>query len=172
VNAVNLLKDDHRNVEGLFERYRSAADDAKRAILEEITRELTKHTHAEETVLYPLLRISIPEGESLMDEAVAEHKEAKGLLAELENAQVGSLEVDAKVSTLRRAVDHHVREEEGEIFPKMERCLGVDRLESLGLEIDNAKRSAPDRPSASAAKDSPGTSVAGIVTAATDRLLK
>jgi hemerythrin superfamily protein len=172
MNVVDLLKNDHRKVERLFERYRSASTGTKRTILDEITRELTKHTYAEETVLYPVLRASISDGESLMDDAVTEHQEAKGLLVELEDADVGSLEADAKVATLRRAIEQHVRDEEGEIFPEMERLLDRARLEGLGLEIENAKQAAPDRPPESAVQDSPGTSVAGVVSAATDRLVK
>ena len=168
--ASSLLKRDHRNVEALFDEYRFAAPDSKRTILENITRELTKHMLAEEGVLYPVLRTFVPDGETLMKDAVEEHKEAKGLLAELENAEGGSFEMDSKVATLRRAIDHHVREEEGEIFPKMEQMLGATRLEELGAEIESAKQFAPNRPPASASEDSPGTSIAGMATAAVDRL--
>ena len=105
-----------------------------------------------------------------MKDAVGEHKEAKGLLAELENAQGGSFDMDAKVATLRRAIDHHVREEEGEIFPKMERSLSAERLEELGVQIESAKLSAPNSPPASASEDSPGASIVGMATAAIDRL--
>ena len=98
--ASSLLKRDHRNVEALFDEYRFAAPDSKRTILENITRELTKHMLAEEGVLYPVLRTFVPDGETLMKDAVEEHKEAKGLLAELENAEAGSFEMDSKVATL------------------------------------------------------------------------
>jgi hypothetical protein len=74
--------------------------------------------------------------------------------------------------TLRMAIEHHVRDEEGEIFPEMERSLDGARLETLGLEIENAKQSAPERPPESSAEASPGTSLTGTVSAATDRLTK
>lgn len=170
MNAARLLKRDHRNVEALFDEYRFAPPDSKRTILENITCELTKHMLAEEGVLYPALGTFVPDGEILMEDAVEEHKEAKGLLAELENAEAGSFEMDSKVATLRRAIDHHVRREEGEIFPKLEQMLGATQLEELGAEIESAKQSAPIRPPASAIEDSPGTSVAGMATAAVDRL--
>jgi hypothetical protein len=64
MNVVTLLTHDHRTVEGLLERYRSATDEAKQALLEEIARELMKHMDAEERVLYPLLRTSILDGET------------------------------------------------------------------------------------------------------------
>ena len=125
MNAVTLLKSDHRKLEGLFDRYRSASSGkSKSGIVLEITRELSMHMDAEERELYPVLRTSISDGERLVNDAVMEHKEARGLLAELERADTGSFDMDAKVATLRRAVDHHVRDEEEEIFPKAEESLG------------------------------------------------
>jgi hemerythrin superfamily protein len=79
MNAVTLLTNDHRTVEGLVERYRSATDEAKQALLDQITRELMKHMDAEEGPL----RTSILDGEKLTADALAEHNKAKELLAEL-----------------------------------------------------------------------------------------
>jgi len=170
MNVITLLTNDHRTVEALLERYRSATNEAKRPLLDEITRELTKHMDAEESVLYPLLRTSIPRGEELMAEAVEEHKKAKGLLAELQSTEAGSFDMDSRVATLRGAIQHHVREEEGTIFPEMQKSLEDALLEELGDQIDDAKGAAPETPPGSAEKDSPGVSVGGFVTAATDRL--
>ena len=132
MNVITLLTNDHRTVEALLERYRSATNEAKRPLLDEITRELTKHMDAEESVLYPLLRTSIPRGEELMAEAVEEHKKAKGLLAELQSTEAGSFDMDSRVATLRGAIQHHVREEEGTIFPEMQKSLEDALLEELG----------------------------------------
>jgi Hemerythrin HHE cation binding domain. len=172
MDAASLLKQDHRQVESLLEQYRAATANSKQALLGEITRELSRHMEAEEAVLYPVLRTAVPDGESLMEDAVEEHNEAKGLLAELEDMEIGSLAADSKVATLRKAIEHHVQEEEEEIFPMMLESLSRSRLEDLGKEIEDAKKSAKDRPPRSATKDSPGSSVAGIVTAAKDRLAK
>jgi hemerythrin superfamily protein len=150
MNVVTLLTNDHRTVEGLLERYRSATDEVKQALLDEITRELMKHMDAEERVLYPLLRTSILDGEKLMADAIAEHNKAKGLLAELQSAE-SSFEMDSRVSTLRQAIARHVREEEESIFPEMQKSLDAALLERIGSQIENAKRG-------------------GVVTAATDRL--
>ena len=169
MNAVTLLKSDHRKLEGLFDRYRSAST-GKSGIVLEITRQLSMHMDAEERELYPVLRTSISDGERLVNDAVMEHKKARGLLAELERADTGSFDMDAKVATLRRAVDHHVRDEEEEIFPKAAESLGKNRLDDLGARIAKAKKSAPKRPPSSAARNSPGASVGGIIAAATDRV--
>jgi hypothetical protein len=125
---------------------------------------------AEENVLYPVLRTSIARGTEVMAEAVEEHEKAKGLLAELQSAEAGSFDMDSRVATLRGAIQHHVREEEGAIFPEMQKSLDDAFLEELGDQIEDAKRTAPEAPPDSAEKDSPGVSVGGVVTAATDRL--
>ena len=170
MNAVSLLKSDHRKVESLFERYR-ATSNGKAEIIREITRELSMHMDAEEREVYPVFRKSIPDGESLMEDAVTEHEEARGLLAELARAEEGSFDTDAKMATLRRAIDHHVKDEEQTIFPEAQKSLGKHALEELGARIEKAKRSAPERPPSSAARKSPGSSVGGILAAATDRVV-
>jgi hemerythrin superfamily protein len=169
MNAVALLKKDHRSVERLLDRYR-AATKGKRTIVEEITRQLSAHMAAEERELYPVLRRAIDNGPALMSDAEKEHSEARGLLSELKSLEEGSFAMDAKVATLRGAIAHHVKDEEEEIFPNAERTLGADALNDLGMRIARAKRSAPKRPSRSAAKRSPGTSVAGVASAAVDRV--
>lgn len=168
MNAITLLKSDHRKVERLFDRYRSATK-GKSGLIGQITSELSMHMDAEERQLYPVLRTALSDGQSLMEESEREHREAKGLLAELQHADAASFDVDAKMATLRRAIDHHVKEEEGEIFPRMERSLPKARIERLGAEIASAKRSAPRRPAPSEARHSPGSSVTGVIAAAADR---
>jgi hemerythrin-like domain-containing protein len=140
------------------------------ARVEEITRQLSAHMAAEERELYPVLRRAIDNGPALMSDAEKEHSEARGLLMELSSLEEGSFAMDAKVATLRGAIAHHVKDEEEEIFPKAERTLGDDALSDLGMRIVRAKRSAPKRPSRSAAKQSPGTSVTGVASAAFDRM--
>jgi hypothetical protein len=105
-----------------------------------------------------------------MNDAEKEHSEAHGLLVELRGLEDGSFEMDAKVATLRGAIAHHVEDEESEIFPKAERSLGKDALNELGARIARAKKSAPEQPSSSAAKNSPGASVTGLASAAVDRI--
>jgi len=171
MNALALLKKDHRNVERLLERYRVATR-GKRAIVEKITRELSAHMAAEERELYPVLREAIENGPSLMNDAREEHSQARGLLVELRGLEAGSFEMDAKVATLRGAIAHHVSDEENEIFPEAERSLSQVALNELGARIARAKKSAPEQPSGSAAKNSPGTSVTGLASAAVDQIAR
>src|SRR5262249_29611379 len=113
MNAIALLKKDHRAVERSLERYRVAVK-GKRAIVDHIARELSAHMAAEERELYPVLREAIDNGRWLMNDAEKEHSEARGLLAELRGLEEGSFEMDAKVATLRGAIAHHVQDEEEE----------------------------------------------------------
>lgn len=173
MNVVTLLKNDHRKVEKLFERYANAPDeDRKRQVLGEITRELSVHMVAEERVLYPVLRTSIERGPELTKEAVEEHESAKGLLAELSRGQPGTFDADAKVATLRQAIDHHVKEEEREIFPAMAKKLGERRLNEIGVQLARDKKSAPATPARAKAAKSPGTSILGMAEAATQRVTR
>ena len=169
MNAIRLLENDHRKVEGLFERYRTTSD-GKREIVEGITRELSIHMAAEEKEFYPVIRTAIPDGESLVEDAVKEHQEAKGLLAELAKLDLDTFDMDAKVATLRKAIEHHIKDEEEEIFPKVAKALGTKRVDELGSRIERAKKSAPTRPDPAAAAHSPGTSLTGTASAAADRL--
>jgi hemerythrin superfamily protein len=169
MDALTLLKSDHRKVERLLARYHSANGN-KGDIVREITSELTAHMDAEERELYPLLRGSIEDGQSLMDDAVKEHAEARGLLADLRRGEEGSFDMDAKVATLRRAVEHHVSDEEDDVFPKARQALGKTRLVEIGSRLARAKEAAPTAPPASAARNSPGSSVVGMIAAATNRV--
>src|SRR5262245_12427728 len=171
MNAITLLKKDHRAVERLPERYRVATK-GKRAIVGKITHELSAHMAAEEKELYPVLRQALDNGPWWMNDAVKEHSEARGLLAELAGLEEGSFEMDAKVATLRGAIAHHVEDEEEEIFPEAQLTLGKEALTQLGTRIARAKQSAPERPSSSAAKNSPGASVSGVASAAVDRMTR
>ena len=169
MDAFTLLEKDHRKVEHLLERYRKATS-KKSVIVREITHELSAHMDAEERELYPVLRTAIEDGQSLMQDALKEHREARGLLAELATGEEGSFDMDAKVATLMRAIDHHVKDEEQEIFPKARKSLTKASILEIGSRIARAKKVAPKSPPPSAARNSPGASVGGMVVAATDRV--
>lgn len=114
---IELLKDDHAKVKALFKKFeKTNKDEVKESIVKNILKELTVHAAAEEEVIYPDLRKAVKE--DLMDEADVEHAVAKGLIAELQNMKPGDDHYDAKVTVLGELIDHHVKEEEDEIFPQ------------------------------------------------------
>jgi len=115
-DAIDLLKADHRKVEGLFEKYESARS-KKADIARQICMELTIHTMIEEEIFYPACREAGVESD-MMDEANVEHDGAKMLIGELENGSPDDDFYDAKVKVLSEEIKHHVKEEEqrGGIF--------------------------------------------------------
>ena len=116
LDAIALLKADHRKVEELFEKYESARG-RKAEIAHQICLELTVHTIIEEEIFYPACREAGVESD-MMDEANVEHDGAKVLIGELENGSPDDEYYDAKVKVLSEEIKHHVKEEEkrGGIF--------------------------------------------------------
>ena len=140
-DAFALLTADHRTVKGLFKEFEklSKQDDSneeKAQLVRQICNELTVHAQVEEEIFYPALREAIDD-EDLMDEADIEHASAKDLIAQLEGMEPGDDHYDARVTVLGEYVDHHVKEEEGEMFSKA-RKADVDAAE-LGAQIAERK---------------------------------
>ena len=140
-DAFALLTADHRTVKGLFKEFEKLSkqddvDEEKAQLVRQICNELTVHAQVEEEIFYPALREAIDD-EDLMDEADIEHASAKDLIAQLEGMESGDDHYDARVTVLGEYVDHHVKEEEGEMFSKA-RKADVDAAE-LGAQIAERK---------------------------------
>lgn len=118
-NAITLLTNDHKNVDGLFKKFERQKNDSKKAeIAAQICAELTVHATIEEEIFYPACREAVKGGADLLDEAKVEHASAKDLIAQLQSMSVGDELYDAKVKVLGEYVRHHVKEEQRELFPK------------------------------------------------------
>jgi hemerythrin superfamily protein len=130
-DAINMLKSDHRAVEKLFSAFESAKDDArKQTLANQICAALKVHTQIEEEIFYPATREALTDKqEEMVDEAVVEHAGAKQLIAEIEKMRVGDDLFDAKVKVLSEQIEHHVGEEEKEMFPAVsKKDLDLDAL--------------------------------------------
>ena len=131
-DAIKLLTTDHGEVDVLFKRFEEAKEDdsLKADIVAEICDALSVHAEIEEEIFYPAARQALGEqGEDLLDEAEVEHTSIKNLVEELEDAEPEDNLYDAKVKVLMEYVKHHVKEEEGEIFPKVKKSdLDLDQL--------------------------------------------
>ncbi len=175
MDAIALLKSDHKTVEGLFKRFEKAGDRAhkrKRDLVDTIVEELSVHAAIEEQVLYPAARQAIPEEDETVLEALEEHHVVKLVLKELETMPATAERFDAKVTVLIENVRHHVKEEEGELFPALRKALGRKRLQELGEAMERAKAVAPTRPHPAAPDEPPGVLVAGTAAAVVDRAVK
>jgi hemerythrin superfamily protein len=165
-NAVEILKNDHDEVEKLFDQFEDAKDEAnaelKVQIVAAVCKALTIHAQIEEELLYPAMRRHDPQSADLVDEAAVEHETVKNLVAQLASASPEDDLYDAKVKVLSEYVKHHVKEEEGEMFPLAKRAdLDLDVIgrkilqRKEELESDASKpartRRAPRRPAAKTA---------------------
>jgi len=137
MNALEMLEQDHREVEELFDQFDELDDGAeKEEIARKICMMLTVHAQMEEEIFYPAAR-KATQDDDLIDEAVVEHASAKKLIAEIEKMEAGDDLFDAKVRVLGEQVKHHVREEEDELFPELDR-IDLD-LEELGAKLAKRK---------------------------------
>jgi iron-sulfur cluster repair protein YtfE (RIC family) len=141
-DACQLLDADHIAVKHLFVEYArlAAAPDAlsaptkRTALARKICDELTVHAQIEEEIFYPALRRALPEDADLLDEATAEHNEAKQLIADIQAIGEANPAMDTLVAELNVAIEHHVKEERDELFPKAKTAPGVD-LAMLGEQL-------------------------------------
>ena len=147
-DALQLLADDHRTVEALFEKYDNARSaSVQQKLVRQICEELTIHCLIEEQVFYPAVRSIVDD--SMMDEAQVEHDSAKALIASLQQAEPSDPFYEAKVSVLKEQVEHHVYEEErqrGSIFAQV-RKADFD-LEAIGAEMTQLKQQLKDQAAA------------------------
>jgi hemerythrin superfamily protein len=135
LDAVALLKADHRKVEELFEAFEKASGDGrKQKLAEQICMELTVHARIEEEIFYPACEGKVEE--DLLKEAFVEHDGAKILIAEIEAGGPDDEFYDAKVKVLSEQIEHHVKEEEQRVegMFSQARAAGVD-MDALGAEL-------------------------------------
>ena len=136
-DAIALLEEDHQAVSKLFKQFKTAANaddnDRKSAIVEEIIAARDAHATVEEEIFYPAVkRVRAERAKDEVREAFEEHKQIKALLAALGETDADDETFDAKVKVLQEDVEHHVKEEEGKMFPDARKFLGKERLETLG----------------------------------------
>ena len=141
LDAVQLLTDDHKAVKKLFKAYdelvkNQAEGTEKQSLAQQICAMLKVHTTIEEEIFYPAAREALEE-QDLLDEAAVEHASAKELIAQIEAMSPDEAFYDAKVIVLGEYIDHHVKEEESEMFPKAKQAK-MD-LAQLGEEMSARK---------------------------------
>jgi hemerythrin superfamily protein len=173
MDAITLLKDDHKHVEQLFKQFESAGDRAftqKRQIVDRIIEALSQHAAIEEQVFYPAARAAVPDTESMVLESLEEHHVVKWMLHELEGMDPHDERFDAKVTVLIENVRHHVEEEESDLFPQMREELGRNALGDLGDSLESARGGAPTHPHPRSPDAPPLNLVTGAVAGAVDRI--
>lgn len=133
-DAFALLKADHKAVKALFKDYQDLVDaqadaDERQQLAERICMMLTVHATIEEELFYPPAREALGDDADLIDEADVEHASAKELIAQIQESTPEDMHYDAKVKVLGEYIDHHVKEEEGEMFSKLKKTdLDLDTV--------------------------------------------
>jgi hemerythrin-like domain-containing protein len=139
MNPIDIIKKDHRTVEGLFAQYEELGDQAyehKKEIAAQIIVALEQHTEMEETLAYPVFKDAFGvQDDKMVEEAIAEHGVAKDLIAELKELSPEDEQLEAKMTVLRENIQHHVEEEETEVLPKAQEEVSEEDMSALGEEM-------------------------------------
>jgi hemerythrin superfamily protein len=136
VKAIKILQDQHREVEGLFEAFEKEEDARKKmAIFMEIADALAAHATIEEKVFYP--GVKTDDTEELLREAVEEHLSVKRIISDLLEMDAEDEQFEAKVTALQEQVEHHVKEEETDLFTKVRKAMEDEELEEMGAQMEN-----------------------------------
>jgi iron-sulfur cluster repair protein YtfE (RIC family) len=142
MNAFELLKQDHKKVSGIFEKLEPTTERAEKTreeLFTQLKQELDVHAAIEEQIFYPAIKDADATHEITL-EAFEEHAVIKQLLAELEADPKDTEEWKAKLTVLKENVEHHVEEEETEMFPKARKVLSEEQVEQLGTRMEAAKQ--------------------------------
>jgi hemerythrin superfamily protein len=151
MDAVTLLRNDHRTVEKMFKEFerlhkKGGSDAQKQRLVAKIIKELSVHTAIEEEIFYPAVRSEVDGADDTILESLEEHHVAKWVLSELESMGPETERFDAKTTVLIESVRHHVEEEEQELFPEVREAMGRKRLTELAEQMEAAKRKVPKSP--------------------------
>ncbi|PKW25481.1 hemerythrin domain-containing protein [Phycicoccus duodecadis] len=147
-DAIVMLKQDHKEVRGLFREFqKSSTTPARREkLVEQIIEALTVHTYLENEIMYPQVRALLPELEDDILESYEEHHVADVLVVELAAMDASDERFVAKTTVLIENVTHHVEEEEQDWFPKVREGLTRTQLRDIGEQMEKARKTAPRRP--------------------------
>ncbi len=153
MNAIELLKEDHDRVSALFEKVKANEDGDNTDVFKKIKAELDVHTHIEETIFYPrLIEEGDEELQKIVKEGIEEHRQVKMFLRELDNLTDSSEKFEPKITVLMEDVEHHVQEEEGEMFEMVQSQFDEDALEEMGAEMEEEKANFQSQASSAGAR--------------------
>jgi len=170
MDAITLLKQDHKTVEKLFKQFEKSTQPAQqRKLARQVIEELSVHAAIEEMVFYPAVRDRVPDAEDMVLEALEEHHVVKWVLSELDDMKPDHERFKAKMSVLIESVRHHVKEEESELFPDVRKEIKRKELAELGDALEKAKKTAPKRPHPRAPDTPPGNLLVGPTAGVVDK---
>jgi hemerythrin superfamily protein len=173
MDAITLLRTDHKTIEKLFKEFEKAGPTAyktKRHIVDRMIEQLSIHAAIEEQHFYPSVKERVEEQDGSVLEALEEHHIVKWVLSELDGTDPTDERFDAKVTVLVELVRHHVEEEEQQMFPAVRNALGRKELSDLGEAMAEAKEIAPLRPHPRSPNQPPANLITGALAGTMDRI--
>jgi hemerythrin superfamily protein len=162
-------RNDHEELDRLLGELDGTTGRAQEQVLRRINRLVFSHAFAEETVLWPVLRRTLPDGDALTLRVEKEHQEVNDLVSELENLGHDDPRRAERLSRLVQVLREDVRDEEDVLFPRLQERLGPNELRRLGLRWELARRSSPTRPHPTVSRRPPGNVVSGLPLSLLDR---
>jgi hemerythrin superfamily protein len=146
-NVLDLLAADHREVKELVAAVLASDDPAQRRDLaDSIIGQLVRHSVAEETIVYPVMRARLPEGDKAVEHDTEEHKELETLMKRLEALDAADPAFTKTMTELQAVLDDHVSDEEDDQFPLIRQHIDTGQLETMGTAVEALKKVAPTRP--------------------------
>jgi len=168
-DVVSIIMEEHRVVDALGERYRMERNDKeKQGVAHNIIKLLSIHAACEEAALYPWMKQHLANGPQLVQHALAEHQAIKDDLYALDQMKLGDAGYDAKLQKALRDTQHHVKEEEEELLPMVQKQASTAELDEIRTAFLNAKTLAPSRPHPSAPTEPPQNKIVNAATVPID----
>jgi len=168
-DVVDLLLQQHDQIKSMFAQLQTTTGTAKRDLFDELVRLLAVHESAEESVVHPMAKRELDDGEQVVDRRLAEEDEAKKELAELYDMGVDNPEFDRRLVTFAAAVVEHATHEENEEFLRLRASVDADKLRRMAGALKAAEAAAPTRPHANAPESAAGNLMAAPVLGVFDR---
>ena len=162
-------REDHVELDRLLHELDGSTGTAQEAVLQRIDRLVFSHAFAEETVLWPVMRRVLPDGEALTLRIEKEHQEVNELVAALERDGIDFPERPARLRRLVEVLREDVRDEEDLLFPQLQEHVGPEELRSLGRRWELMRRISPTRPHPTVSRRPPGNALSGLPLSLIDR---
>ena len=162
-------RDDHIELDRLLQELDGTTGPAQQEVLNRIDRLVFSHAFAEETVLWPVLRRELPDGDALTLQVEKEHQEVNELVSALEADGPGDPRRPARLARLVEVLREDVRDEEDVLFPRLQAAVPADELRRLGRRWDLMRRISPTRPHPTVSRRPPGNALSGLPLSVLDR---
>jgi hemerythrin superfamily protein len=168
-SVLALQRADHVQLDRLLEELAGSTGSAQEEVLTRIDRLVFSHAFAEETVLWPVLRRVLPDGEALTLQVEQEHQEVNELVAALEEGGRDDPRRPDRLARLVEVLREDVRDEEDELFPRLQEAVDVEELRRLGRRWVFMRRISPTRPHPTVSRRPPGNALSGLPLTVLDR---